>query len=69
MFGLGAGELLIITVVIVLLFGAKKLPGLGEAFGKSITGFKKGLREGDNPEGDIAASETSTKVEDQSNKE
>lgn len=47
MFGLGAGELLLITIVVIFLFGAKKLPALGEAFGKSINSFKKGLKEKD----------------------
>jgi sec-independent protein translocase protein TatA len=47
MFGLGAGELILITVVVVFFFGAKKLPALGEAFGKSINSFKKGLKESD----------------------
>lgn len=45
MFGLGVGELALITIVVVFLFGAKKLPALGEAFGKSINSFKKGLKE------------------------
>lgn len=62
MFGLGAGELLVITIVIVLLFGAKKLPGLGEAFGKSITGFKKGLKEGQDGQ-DGEGSQSAAKVE------
>lgn len=47
MFGLGAGELILITVVVIFFFGAKKLPALGEAFGKSINSFKKGLKESD----------------------
>lgn len=50
MFGLGMGELLIILVVVVLLFGAKKIPQLGEGMGKAIKGFKKGLNEEDDKE-------------------
>jgi len=42
MFGLRLPELLIIFVVLVLLFGAKKLPELGDALGKGIRAFKKG---------------------------
>lgn len=45
MFGLGMGELLIILAVVILLFGAKKIPQLGEGMGKAIKGFKKGLNE------------------------
>jgi sec-independent protein translocase protein TatA len=41
MFGLGTTELLLILVVIVLLFGANKLPQLGEALGKGIRSFRK----------------------------
>ncbi len=41
MFGLRLPELLIILVVLVLLFGAKKLPDLGDALGKSLRAFKK----------------------------
>lgn len=43
MFGLGFGELLIILVIVLLLFGSKKLPMLGEALGKSINSFKRGM--------------------------
>lgn len=39
-------ELIIIIAVLVLLFGAKKLPELGSSVGKSITNFKKGIAEG-----------------------
>jgi sec-independent protein translocase protein TatA len=46
MFGLGMGELVIILVVVLLLFGAKKLPQLGKALGSSINNFKDGLKEG-----------------------
>ena len=40
-------ELLIIGFVVVLLFGAKKLPQLGGAIGESIKNFKKGIKEND----------------------
>jgi sec-independent protein translocase protein TatA len=41
MFGLRLPELLIILVVLVLMFGSKKLPELGDALGKGIRAFKK----------------------------
>jgi sec-independent protein translocase protein TatA len=44
-FGLGGGELVLIFAVVVLLFGAKKLPGLARGFGQSIKEFKKGMRD------------------------
>lgn len=44
---LGSPELIIIALVILLLFGATRLPKLGKSMGQSISGFKKGLQEGD----------------------
>lgn len=41
----GFGELILIAGVVVLLFGAKKLPALGGAIGESIRNFKKGLND------------------------
>ncbi len=41
MLGLRLPELLIILVVVVLMFGSKKLPELGDALGKGIRAFKK----------------------------
>ncbi len=45
--GLGTPELLVIAVVIVLLFGATRLPQLAKALGQSKRAFKEGLDEGD----------------------
>lgn len=39
-FGLGMGELLVILVIVLLIFGAGKLPQIGDAFGKAIRNFK-----------------------------
>lgn len=41
MFGLGAGEVLIILVVAFLLFGPKQLPEVGRQVGKAVKGFKE----------------------------
>jgi sec-independent protein translocase protein TatA len=38
---LGMGEMLVILVLVVLLFGTKKLPQLGEGLGKAIRNFKQ----------------------------
>jgi sec-independent protein translocase protein TatA len=43
MFGLGMPELLVILVIVVIIFGANRLPQLGEGLGKAIKGFKKGI--------------------------
>jgi len=44
---LGFMEILLILVVVLLLFGAKRLPEIGSSFGKSITAFKRGLSDAD----------------------
>ncbi len=44
---LGFGEILIVLVVVLLVFGANKIPQLGEALGKGIRNFKKATREDD----------------------
>ncbi|HEX7463308.1 MAG TPA: twin-arginine translocase TatA/TatE family subunit [Actinomycetota bacterium] len=46
----GPWEWLIVLGVIVLLFGAKKLPELARSLGKSTSEFKKGLKEGSDDE-------------------
>ena len=46
MFGLGPTELIIVALVIVLLFGTRRLPELGAGLGKAISNFKKTYREG-----------------------
>lgn len=40
---LGPTEIIILLVLVVLLFGAKKLPELGSSVGKTITNFKRGM--------------------------
>lgn len=46
MFNLGWQELLIILLILVLIFGAKKLPELMRSVGRSAGEFKKGVEEG-----------------------
>jgi sec-independent protein translocase protein TatA len=44
---LGLPELLVVLMVVILIFGAKKIPDLGDALGKAIRNFKKSNREDD----------------------
>ncbi len=55
LFGMGSGELLLLLAVLILLFGAKKLPELAKGLGKSVTEFKKASKEAEEEE---KASET-----------
>lgn len=43
MFGLGVPELLVILGIVVLLFGAKRLPEIGSGLGKAIKAFRTGV--------------------------
>ena len=44
MFGLGWAEVGVIALAAILIFGPKKIPELGSALGKTLRGFKEGLR-------------------------
>lgn len=44
---IGIWELLLLLVLVVLLFGATRLPQLGKGLGEGIRNFRKGLRSGD----------------------
>ena len=45
MFGIGVQELVIILVIVLIIFGAGKLPEIGSALGKGIKNFKKSMNE------------------------
>ncbi len=49
MFGLGYQELMIILVIVLLLFGANKIPELMRGLGKGVSEFKRGQREEEEP--------------------
>lgn len=44
-FGIGTSELIIIMVIVLLVFGAKRLPEIGQSMGKGIRDFKRSLRD------------------------
>jgi sec-independent protein translocase protein TatA len=50
MFGLGMQELMVIMVIVIVLFGATRLPQLGSGIGKAISNFKQGINEANKPE-------------------
>ena len=52
MFGLGAPEILLIALVVLLLFGGKKIPELMKGLGKGVKSFKDGMREVEDTSGE-----------------
>lgn len=58
--GLGAGEIVIIALVILLLFGGKKIPELMRGIGKGVRSFKEGMNE---------AKEEANKIKDEIEKD
>jgi len=64
MFGIGTQELLIIFLIILLLFGASRIPEIAKAMGKGIRDFKKATK--DVEEGIQGAGETPNRIDDSS---
>ena len=54
MFGLGHWEIILILVIILILFGAGKLPKVASDIAKGIKSFKEGMKEGDSQEKKIS---------------
>lgn len=60
MMGIGFPELMVILVIIMIIFGAGKLPEIGSAFGRSIKNFKGSMKEAEAEELETEASSETT---------
>ena len=65
----GMGELIVILLIVLVVFGANKLPGIGDALGRSIKNFKKASSVDDEPEAkastkQVAASASKKQLEE-----
>ena len=74
MFGLGTQELIVILVIIMIIFGAGKLPQIGEGLGRAIKNFKRATNDAENaiditPEGKKKKSKQKTEEENKENEE
>ncbi len=59
--GLGTQEIILIVLVVLIFFGAKKIPELARGFGKGVSEFKKGMNEVQN---ELNKEVTDTKTEE-----
>lgn len=50
MFGLGTSELIIILILVLIIFGAGKLPQVGKSLGQGLRNFKDGMKDGEKSE-------------------
>ena len=49
MWRLGLPEMIVILLIVLVIFGANRLPGLGRGIGSAIKNFKDGMKENDKP--------------------
>ncbi|MDQ7032576.1 MAG: twin-arginine translocase TatA/TatE family subunit [Desulfonauticus sp.] len=69
MFGIGIPELIIILVIVLIIFGANKLPEIGTGMGKAIKNFKKATSEPDEIEISPTKDSISQDTQKETNKE
>lgn len=72
MFDIGMPELIVIFVIILVLFGGKKLPEVGKSLGEAIKNFKKAMNEIETPSTDetkksLPETKIDTKIENKNN--
>jgi sec-independent protein translocase protein TatA len=67
MFGFGIGELVVVLVIVLVVFGAGRLPEVMGSLGKGVQSFKRGLREP--PEIDVTPEDKSSEPDDDRAKE
>ena len=58
---IGIGEILVLVLVVLVLFGPNKLPELGRSLGKALGEFRRGIREGIDDKDVPSKSDSSTK--------
>ena len=56
LFGIGMQEVIVIALIVLLLFGGKKIPELMKGLGKGVKSFKDGMKEIDDDKGDDKSS-------------
>jgi sec-independent protein translocase protein TatA len=59
MFGLGVGELLVILLIVIVIFGASRLPQIGQGLGEGIKNFRSALKAP--PEIDVTPKDSDSK--------
>jgi len=61
MFGLGTSELIIILILVLIIFGAGKLPQVGKSLGQGLRNFKDGMKDAEKGENDKTEIDTKDK--------
>ena len=64
--GIGPGSLILILLIVILLFGTKRLRGMGSDLGSALKNFKKSVKDGKSEaDGTTDANDSKEKIEDQ----